>query len=157
MRARIKTLERLRTLYKAVEHTDGLTLDHARAAVHFAELKIKEQAEFVEHVNEDGLRALRAGDFGEWQIDQSQIEFAGWNAAGLDAWKEKRREQMAAAAEVYRESRMQLEQMESVLVQARAQLRLEDERSEQRASDDRFLSRKRWLEQQRRSKGEGLS
>jgi hypothetical protein len=153
MRDRMKTLERLASLYKAVEHTNGVTLDHARAAVHFAETKIREQEEFVEQLGEDGLAALRKGEQGQWLIDQSQMEFTQWNTEALLAWRDKREEQMMAAAEIYRASRTQLEQMECLLGEVRARLHLEHVRGEQRASDDRFLSRKRWLQRKRVLKG----
>ena len=52
---------------------------------------------------------------------------------------------MREATESYKASRMQLEQMESLLRDTRSQRDLEQARVDQRESDDRYLSRQRWL------------
>jgi hypothetical protein len=107
-----------------------------------------------------GYEALRNGDRAEWQLDQSQIEFMRWNADTLEAVRQTRDAAMREAAEVYQASRMQLEKMQSVLSEARMSAERELERAEQRAADDRYLSRQRWQthgEQQRKARRERVA
>jgi hypothetical protein len=158
MSSRVKTLERLAALYKVVEHANGIALDQARGALHDVEARIREQTAAASRLDEASREALRRCELDEWQLDQSEREFAEWNRAAFEGLRQSREEAMRSAAEVYQASRMQLEQIESVLGKVRSLLAAQKERLEQRASDDRFLSRQRWREHgaaRRKSKAEG--
>ena len=144
MSARLKALQRLAALYNVLEHANGVTLDQARGALHEVEARIRDREDAALRLSELGNAALREGELQEWLIDQSQIAFTQWNADALEALRREREAAMRQAAEVYQASRMQLEQMQSVVDEVRASVELEKERSEQRSSDDRYLSRQRW-------------
>jgi len=144
VRSRLKALERLAALYKVVEHAHGISLDRARGTLYELETEMRERAAVSARLIDSGSEALRRGDLHEWILDHSQIEYAEWNAAALEELRLRREEAMRSAAEAYQESRMQLEQMQSVLGEVRSRLVIQKERLEQRASDDRYLSRQRW-------------
>lgn len=149
MLSRWKSLERLAALYQAVEHTRGMALDQATAAVREVEAAIDSHAGLAERLKDDGLQALRAGDQAAWRMDESQRELTEWSAGPLHDLRQRREELMRSAAELYRSSRMQAEQMESVLDGLRGRMALERSRAQQRESDDRFLARQRCLERDR--------
>lgn len=144
MRARLKALGRLAALYEIVEHANGVTLDQARGALHEVESRIRERAMTASRLMASSEEALRAGELREWQLDRSQIEFCQWNRQALEDLRMRGEATMREAAEVYQASRMRLEQIESVLREVRSGVALEEERTEQRAADDRYLSRQRW-------------
>ena len=144
MRTRLKALGRLAALCEIVEHANGVTLDQSRGALHEVESTIREKALVASRLMTSSEESLRAGELREWQLDRSQIEFSQWNRQALKDLRMRREATMREAAEVYQASRMRLEQIESVLHEVRASVALEEERTEQRAADDRYLSRQRW-------------
>lgn len=146
MKSRLKALGRLAAVYQIVEHVNGISLDKARASLHETQATIRDRQAAALRLSAASHEALRAGDLQEWLLDQSQIEFTQWDAETLELLRQRREAVMREAADVYQASRMQLEQLESVLDEVRAGVQLEAERAEQRASDDRYLSRQRWEE-----------
>ncbi|WP_263374922.1 hypothetical protein [Granulicella aggregans] len=160
MSSRLKSLGRIAAIYQLMEYADGVALDQARAALHDVETMIRVRVDAATRLEAAGYEALREGDRAEWQLDQSQIEFMQWNAETLEAIRQARDAAMCEAAEVYQASRMQLEKMQSVLSEARVIAERELERAEQRAADDRYLSRRRWQthgEQQRKARRERVA
>jgi len=157
LQSRLKSLGRIAALYQLMEYADGIALDQARAALHDVETMIHLRADAATRLETAGYEALRVGDRDEWRFDQSQIEFMQWNAETIEAIRESRDAALRDAAEVYQASRMQLEKMQSVLNEARTSAAREQERAEQRASDDRYLSRQLWKrrgEQHRKARSE---
>jgi hypothetical protein len=157
MHSRLKSLDRLAAVYRVLEHANGVSLDRARAALHDVETRIREREAFASRLEMASHEALETGDVNEWLLDQSEIEFTQWNTPVLEEMRLQREAAMREAAEIYQASRMQFEQMQSVVDEVRAAVALEQERAEQRESDDRYLSRQRWQlrdEQQRRVRAE---
>jgi hypothetical protein len=142
--SRLKALGRMAAIYQLMEYADGVTLDQARAALHEMETRIRDRANAASRLDATGYEALLSGDDEEWLLDRSQVEFVQWNADALEEIRQEREAAMKQAAEAYQASRMQFEKMQSVLNEARLSAARERERAEQRASDDRYLSRPRW-------------
>ena len=142
----LKTLERVESVYAVMKHTHGLELARAAAAVEEIERSIDQQMATARRLRAEGGSALRSGDDTGWRLDESQREFGEWIVPGLRALLTRREELMEAARAIYQASRMQLEQIELVLVDLRMKLKREQAHSQQREADDRFLSRRRWLQ-----------
>jgi hypothetical protein len=146
MRSRVETLKRLQSLYGVVTHMHGVALEQAAAGVREAEARIEAQRAMARRSSAESLDALSEGDKSTWMIFEAQRAFTERAEARLLALRGAREQAFDAAAEVYRENRLQLEQMRSVLREVHLRLERERARREQRESDDRFLSRQRWLE-----------
>lgn len=152
MTARVKALERMRSLYGVLTHVHELALHHASAEIHEAETRIEEQKAMVKKSSEEGLAALGRRDDLGWQMYESQRKFVRRDAMRLLALREEREGLAEKAAELYQAQRTELEQMQSVVDGLRTKMALEHSRREQQESDDRFLTRQRWLEQRDRKR-----
>jgi hypothetical protein len=144
---RVQTLKRLQALYGVLTDMHGMALEQAAAGVREAEGGIEAQRAMARQSSAVSLAALAAGNKTGWMIYEKQRVFTERAAMELLALRAEREHAFAAAAEVYRENRLQLEQMRSVLREIQTRREREQARREQRESDDRFLSRRRWLEQ----------
>jgi len=149
MRTRLQGLQRIATVYIAVKHAQALALEQAAAALRETETRIAEQWTRARRSSAEGREALNAGDDMGWRIEESQRQFAAWNAEDLAGLRQRREALVAEATEVYRTGRMQLEQMESVLRELRKKQDMDRAHRTQRESDDRFLSRQWWDERER--------
>ncbi len=143
--SRLKSIERLASLYRAMNHAEEMSLEQAVATLREAEMRIESQREQLNRSSREGHEALDAGDHARWQIHEAQQEFIEWRFEDLLELRKRRELLMREATESYKASRMQLEQMESLLRDTRSQRDLEQARVDQRESDDRYLSRQRWL------------
>jgi flagellar biosynthesis chaperone FliJ len=144
MISRLKALSRLASLYDVLEHANSIALDQARASLHDVDQRIREREASTSRLASASRDALATGDVSEWLLSQSERVFVRWNAPALEKIRQQRVASVHEAAEIYQISRMQLEQMQSVVERVRATVELERERAEQRASDDRYLSRRSW-------------
>ena len=144
MQSRLRNLQRIAGVYRAVQHAQAVELEQAAAALHEAESLIAQQKAQAERSSVAGRAALDVGDHVDWQMHESQKQFTEWNAEGLNELRSRREALMVEAAESYREAKRQLEQMESVLRELRSKLQVERGHAAQRESDDRFLSQRWW-------------
>jgi len=140
----LKGLERVALVYAAVKHAQALSLEQAAAALGEADSLLARQREQTARLSAGGRAALEAGDSLDWRIYESERNFTEWNSDALLNLRARREAAVLEAVETYRAGRMQLEQMESVLRELRAQLETELAHNAQRESDDRFVSRQWW-------------
>ena len=150
MQTRLETLQRLVTLYAAVEEMHSTELQRKVAAVREAQQAIGIEQEVARSARIDGRRALLAGDRVSWVMAESQQETAGWRRRRLEQIRLEREELNEAAREQYVASRLKREQMKRVCDDIAAQVEIEEGRRLQAASDDRFLARRRWTDRRKR-------
>jgi hypothetical protein len=148
MRPRLKTLQRLATLYAVVEEMHAIELQRMTAAVREAHQAIGVEQEVAQSARTDGRGALLSEDRVGWMMAESQQETAVWRRRRLELLRVEREELNDAAREQYVASRIRREQMKHVLEDIAAQLDTEEGRRTQAASDDRFLARRRWTDAQ---------
>jgi hypothetical protein len=150
MLPRLKMLQRLVTLYSAVEEMHSVELQRSTAAVREAEqaMEIEREAARVALIN--GRVALLTGDCTSRMVAETQKEISEWRERGLERVRIQREELNAAAMKQYVASRLEREQVKRVTDEIAAQLDIEDGRRIQAVSDDRFLARKRWTDAQKR-------
>lgn len=144
MRTRLQGLQRIAQMYMAVKHVQATALQQAAASLRDAESRIALQQEREGRSVSAGNAALDAGEHIEWLMHTSQRRIGERNAEALHELRKRREASMLEAIESYSESRIRFEQMERLLRELRSQRRIEQERTAQLQSDDRFLSRRWW-------------
>jgi hypothetical protein len=150
MQTRLETLQRLVTLYAAVEEMHSIELQRKAAAVREAQQAIGIEQEVARSARNDGRAALLVGDQVSWVMAESQKETAGWRRQRLEQIRLEREELNEAAREQYVASRLKREQMKRVCDDIAARMEIEEGRRSQAASDDRFLARRRWTDRRKR-------
>jgi hypothetical protein len=146
MQTRLKALQRLVTLYAAVEEMHSTELQRMTAAVREAQQAIGVVQEVVRSARVDGRGALLAGDSVGRMMAETQQETAVWRREGLERIRLEREELNDAAREQYVASRLKREQIKRVFDDIAARVEIEEGRRMQAASDDRFLARRRWTD-----------
>ena len=146
MQSKLETLQRLVTLYAAVEEMHSTELQRMTAAVREAQQVIRAEQEVARAARLDGRGALLAGDRMSWTMAETQQETAAWRQRGLEQIRLEREELSEAAREQYVASRLKREQIRRVFDDIAARLEIEEGRRLQAASDDRFLARRRWTD-----------
>ena len=146
MQTRLKALQRLVTLYAAVEEMHSTELQRMTAAVREAQQAIGVEQEVVRSARVDGRGALLTEDRVGWMIAETQQETAAWRGKGLERIRQEREELSDAARERYVASRLKREQMKRIFDDVAARVEIEEGRRMQAASDDRFLARRRWTD-----------
>jgi hypothetical protein len=146
MQTRLKALQRLVTLYAAVEEMHSTELQRMTAAVREAQQAIGVVQEVVRSARVDGRGALLAGDSVGRMMAETQQETAAWRREGLERIRLEREELNDAAREQYVASRLKREQIKRVFDDIAARVEIEEGRRMQAASDDRFLARRRWTD-----------
>ncbi len=149
MRSRLETLQRLATLYAAVEEMHSTELQKMTTAVRDAQRAVSEEQEAAQSARASGRSALLTGDRVGWLMAETGQETAGLRRRGLEEILREREELNDAAREQYVASRLKREQMKRVFEEIAARSEIEEARRAQAASDDRFLTRRRWTDAQR--------
>jgi hypothetical protein len=144
MQPRLETLQRLVTLYAAVEEMHSTELQRMTAAVREAQQAIGVEQKVARSARVDGRGALLAGDRMGWMLAETRQETAGWRRRGLEQIRLEREELNDAAREQYVASRLKKEQIKRVIDDIATRMEIEEGRRLQAASDDRFLARRRW-------------
>jgi prophage tail gpP-like protein len=144
---RLRSLERLAALYEILAYTDGLALDHTRAALREVDGLLEQQSGLARSIASFGRDALLRGDTLESLLRESQVELALWNRSGLELLRGRSKELQEQAAERYRKSLLEESQADTLTAQAQAAAQQRIERRQQAEADDRYLSRMRWLAQ----------
>jgi hypothetical protein len=150
MQTRLETLERLVTLYAAVEELHSTELQRMASAVREAQQAIEVERVVARSARMDGRGALVAGDRMGWMMAETQRETAAWRRRGLEQIRMEREELNEMAREQYVVSRLKREQIKRVVDNIAARMEIEERRRLQAASDDRFLARRRWTDAQER-------
>jgi hypothetical protein len=146
MQTRLETLQRLVSLYAAVEEMHSTELQRMTAAVREAQQAIGIEQEVVRSARVDGRGALLVGDRTGWTMAETQQATAAWRRQGLELIRVEREELNDAAREQYVASRLKREQIKRVFDDIEARREIEERRRMQAASDDRFLARRRWTD-----------
>jgi hypothetical protein len=153
MQARLETLRRLANLYAAVEQMHSAELQRMTAALRQAQHAIQAEQEIARSARIQGRGALLGGDRMSWMMAETQQETSAWRRRGLDQIRVEREELSEIAREQYVASRLKKGQMKRVFDDIAAGMEIEEERHLQAASDDRFLARRRWTDEQKRLRG----
>ena len=146
MQSRLKRLKRMAALYGVVERMHSVELQRARSVVREAEQAIETQRMIWRAAGLDGREALVLGDRMGWSLAETQQEVAAWKGERLEEIRVKREELNKVARERYATSRLKSEQMNCVVEGVAARMEREEGRRFQATTDDRFLSRKLWME-----------
>ena len=85
-------------------------------------------------------------------LAEAQWELAGWRREGLERIRAEREELRVSAQEQYAVSRVKSEQMRRVVDSVEARVAIEEGRRTQAATDDRYLSRRLWVEARQASR-----
>jgi hypothetical protein len=155
MHARLETLQRLVTLYAAVEEMHSTELQRLTGAVHEVQLAIGEEREVAQTARVDGRGALLAGDRVNLMMAETQQEAAASRGRALEQIRLGRKELWDAAREQYVASRLKRDQIRRVFDDIAARVEIEEGRRIQAASDDRFLARRRWTDAREKMRGHG--
>ena len=144
MQTRLEALQRLVTLYAAVEEMHSTELQRMASAVREAQQAIEIEQDVARSAWIDGCGALLEGDRLGWKTAETQREVAALRRRSLEQIRLEREELNEAAREQYVASRLKREQIKRVLDDIAARMEIEEGRRFQAASDDRFLARRRW-------------
>jgi len=150
MQPRLETLQRLVTLYAAVEAMHSTELQRIASAVREAQRAIGVEQELARSARIDGRGALLSEDQMDWMSAQKRHETAAWRRRGLERVRLEREDLNKTARQQYVASRLKREQIKRVFEDIAARMDIERERRVQAALDDRFLARRRWTESQQR-------
>ena len=150
MQTRLETLQRLVTLYAAVEKMHSTELQRMASAVREAQQAIGIEQEVARSARINGRGALLAGDWVSWMMAETQQETAAWRRRRLEQIRLEREELNEAAREQYVASRLKREQIKRVFDDIAVRMEIEEGRRLQAASDDRFLARRRWTDTRER-------
>jgi len=150
MQTRLETLQRLVTLYAAVEKMHSTELQRMASAVREAQQAIGIEQEIARSARINGRGALLAGDRVSWVMAETQQETAAWRRRRLEQIRLEREELNEAAREQYVASRLKREQIKRVFDDIAVRMEIEEGRRLQAASDDRFLARRRWTDTRER-------
>jgi hypothetical protein len=133
-------------LYGVVERMHSVEMQRATSVVREAEQAIEMQRAIGRAAEFDGREALVLGDRMGWSSADTQQEVAAWWEERLEKIRVKRAELSAVARERYVASRLKSEQMNCVVEGIAERVEMEEGRRVQATADDRFLSRKLWME-----------
>jgi hypothetical protein len=154
MGPRLETLQRLVTLYAAVEEMHSTELQRMTAAVREAQQAIGLEQEVARSARIDVRGALLIGDCEGRMMAETQQESAELRRRQLEQIRLEREELNDAAREQYVASRLKREQMKRVFDDIASRMEIEEGRRTQAGSDDRFLARRRWTDAQEKMRGD---
>jgi hypothetical protein len=150
MQSRLTALKRLVALYEIVEEMHSAELQRLTAAVNETHAAIERQQDAIHSACLDSREALMTEDRMGWVSAETRRRSSGWKRRRLDQIHVERVALNDAAREQYIASRLKSEQMKRVVEGIESHLKIEWERRSQAASDDRFLSRRRWSDTRER-------
>jgi hypothetical protein len=154
MQTRLETLQRLVSLYAAVEEMHSTELQRTGSAVRAAQQAIGMEQEVARSARVNGREALLAGDRVSAVMAETQQKTAGWRRRRLEQIRLERENLNEAAREQYVASRLKREQIKRVLDDMALLMEIDRGRRLQAASDDRFLARRRWTDAQEKTRDE---
>ena len=144
-----KALARLAALYAMMERMRSVEVQVANVAVEnvtcSAAIAAAVRASQVSH----GREALETGRREAWQVAETTRAALEGRIERLQRVRVECEAALAEAESAHRTTRLDLEQVESILDKTRTQLASRESRRTQAAADDRFASRSAWLQAQR--------
>ena len=146
MQGQLKALRRLARLYDMVERTHAGALERCATEVREAEQAIESQHAAIRSAAFEGRAALVLDDRMGWSLAELQRELAGWRRESLEHIRAQREVARVSAQEHYVASRIKSEQMRCVMNDVAERAAIEGGRRSQAESDDRYLSRRSWVE-----------
>jgi hypothetical protein len=147
-------MQRLVTLYAAVEEMHSTELQRMASAVRQAQQAIGIEREVARSARMDGRGALLTGDRVSWTTAEIQQETSARRGRGLEQIRLEREELNEAARKQYVASRLKREQIKRVFDDIAEGMEIEEGRRLQAAADDRFLARRRWTDSRERIQDE---
>jgi len=150
MQTRLATLRRLANLYAAIEQMHSAELQRTTAALCQAEHAIQIEQEATRSARTEGRGALLTGDRMNWVMAESEQKASARRRWGLDQIRREREELTEITREQFVASRLKREQMKRVFDDIAVGMEIEEGRRLQASSDDRFLARRRWTDEQTR-------
>ncbi len=144
--------KRLATVYGLVEQMRSVELRAAAGAVEAVEAALRLEAAKLTGQGARGGKAFADGDGVDWAVGETTREYAVARMERLREMKAEREEVLDAAMAAHRASRVQVEQIESVLERAARTAAEEETRRAQAVADDRYAGQQ-WLKA--RGFGEG--
>ncbi len=148
MNEKMRRLKKLSILYGQVEQIRSAQLRIASSAVDEVAQATAYEVSVRQRQSAHAHNALMSGDRESWSLSAVQAAVATARQLRLESLRIAREDAQEQAAVAYRNSRQRLEQMNAVIDKASTRASLEETRRSQAASDDRFLSRRAWLEAQ---------
>lgn len=139
-----KSLKRLAALYAVVEQARSEEMRHTSGLLLEVEEAIVGQEALICRANVSKRVALDLGDRLGWLAAETHSSTANHSVLELAVIRTDRKTLNAAVTARYIASRLQSEQMRSLLDTARTKAELVEERRSQTLVEDRFLSRKLW-------------
>jgi hypothetical protein len=155
MRIRLKALRRLVSVYAAIEEMHSIESQRTEAAIRETQLAIAREQQAAHFIREDSCRALLDGDNDRRILAEAQNDAATWRRQALEQTRLERERLNVAAREQYVASRLKSEQVDRIFRDMAAHVEIEEGRRTPALSDDRFLTRRRWNETQRKVRGDG--
>jgi hypothetical protein len=143
---RKRTLKRLATLYGVVVEAELLEMRRRLSLLDEIERAIVTQETAVWKAQEIGRTALKESDLLGWRQARVEAAIVAWNNDQLNAVRDERSSLYEAAKERYSTSRILSEQMDKLLEDTNRRAVEVEERLVQTMSDERYLSRRRWME-----------
>jgi hypothetical protein len=146
MAKRETTFKRLANLYKTVEAVRSAELRLAQMLVAETEQALAAQLSLAHRALAAGRLSLTVGDGLGWRYAEAHVAIASQNCERHKVVEAERNCARGAALERYLASRLESEQMAMLLGDSVEEARVVHDRLAQAESDDRYLSRKRWVE-----------
>lgn len=141
---RIAALRKIAKLYSAVEKMHSVELSRATSALNEAETAIQAERSAGAAARLAGRAALNTGDREEWMLTDAEREMTVWRRGLLEGIRSERDAVREAVRKQFLESRVQTEQMKSVVTRMKERVEVEEGRRTQANADDRYLTRLRW-------------
>lgn len=148
MRSRLQSLQHLVALYGVIEEMHATELQRVTATIAEAKQSIRAEEKIEWSARTDSHVALHSGDRMGWKIAITQQEAAASRMGLLERLRQERTQCRETAMEQYVASRMKRQQMKRLHHDIAQGIEAEHRRRTQAASDDRFLMRRRWIDEQ---------
>jgi hypothetical protein len=150
MQPRLETLRRMVNLYALVEEMHAAELQRMTAAVRETQVAIAVEEEAAASARLEGRVALIADDRLGRVMAETQQDTSAWRTERLEQLRREREALNDAAREQYVASKLKREQIKRVMEDITERVDIEEQRRAQGTSDDRFLARRRWTDEQER-------
>jgi hypothetical protein len=146
MHERLKALRRVLHVHELIEEMHESESQRAAAEVRAAEYAIGTERGIAQLARLEGHKALLDGDRLGWSFASVQQGIARRREVRLAPVLSEREQRSNAARERHVDSRQWSERMKRLVEQAEGSLEEMEDKRTQREADDRYLSRKRWMQ-----------
>jgi hypothetical protein len=143
-----KGVARLASLYGMMEQMRSVELRTAASAVEDVVCSAAIAATVRESQITEARTAMATGHREDWQVAETARSVVEARIVRLATIRAERESAMEEAALRHRVSRLAMEQMDRVVDRARLQEAMQEGRRSQAESDDRFASRRAWMQRQ---------